>query len=613
MELAFRLGLVSCLFLANGLWVVDRKPTALLGPVPLTYLSPRPGARLVRPETAIAVRSLERVSPDSLSTTRFDVKGSISHHLQGSVTLADDGRTVLFSPSQPFALGESVTVTILDGLRTTEGMPIEGVSFTFSIMARRSPLTTSVFQNAIAAAQTTASPSLERIADSTYTWPADFPVMTATVTDTASPDQYFFFAPFVVTTTQASDYIVILDGLGQPVFMRKTRAFDLKVQPNGWITYFSSDGNQFYAMDDTYTLVDAYAAGNGYPTDAHELQLLPNGHAILMIYDNQVMDLSQVVPGGHTDATVTGLVLQELDTSDNVVFEWRSWDHFLITDTLAALTDPVVDYVHGNAIEVDTDGNWLISSRHLSEITKIDRDTGDILWRWGGRNNQFTSTNEPAPNFALQHDIRRLANGHVSLFDNRTDLVPLNSRAVEYELDELQLSATRIWEYRNTPDTYAFAMGNAQRLVNGDTVVGWGTGGLITEVRPDGSKVFELDLDDAVWSYRAFRQTWHGYPTTTPTLMVEEAEGQRTLAYSWNGATEVASYRVYAGSGPVTSVEVDAPLKSGFETQTTLTDPDAGCYFYQVVPVDREGRALTPSDKVTNCPHLRYLPWIGHP
>ena len=596
------------------MWI-SRSAPAVATPVGLTYASPRPGAVMIRPETSLAVRATDTINPDSLAPDVFAVSGSFSGNHLGTVALADDGRTIVFQPTRPFALGELVTATLRPGLRTTSGAPVGGATFSFSTMARRNPSTASTaLERAIAeaAAQSTPSQPIERTA-ATYTLPADFPVITTTVTDTLSPDLYVFIAPFVVTTTQSSDYVAILDGLGQPVYVQPSRAFDFKVQPNGWITYFSDIGNRFYAMDNTYTIVDSYEAGNGYPTDAHELKLLPNGHAVLMIYDDQVIDMSLIAPGGQPDATVTGLVLQELDTNDNVVFEWRSWDHFLITDTLVSLTDPVVDYVHGNAIEVDTDGDWLVSSRHLSEITKIDRETGDVVWRWGGVNNQITVTNESAPYFDFQHDIRRLANGHVSLFDNRTNLAPLYSRAVEYSLDEDLLTATRIWEYRNTPDTYGFAMGNTQRLASGNTMIGWGTGGLVTEVRPDGSKAFELDLEDAVWTYRAYRQAWQGHPTTSPTLVVHETGGQRILAYSWNGATEIASFRVYSGIGPSHSTVIDSPQRSGFETQTVLVNPEAGCYSYRVVPIDKAGQEMTESNDVTNCPYVHHLVWIGHP
>jgi hypothetical protein len=219
--------------------------------------------------------------------------------------------------------------------------------------------------------------------------------------------------------------------------------------------------------------------------------------------------MSAIVPGGHPNATVIGLVIQELDESKNVVFQWRSWDHFQITDaTDEDLTAPVIDYVHGNAVEMDTDGNVLISSRHMDEITKINRETGDIIWRWGGKHNQFHVTGDLF-GFSHQHAIRRLPNGHVSLYDNGNDHSPNFSRALEYSLNETARTAQLVWGYRNNPDTYGFAMGYVQRLDNGNTLIGWGaTSPAVTEVAPDGTKVMELSFPPGIFSYRAYRMDW---------------------------------------------------------------------------------------------------------
>ena len=66
-------------------------------------------------------------------------------------------------------------------------------------------------------------------------------------------------------------------------------------------------------------------------------------------------------------------------------------------------------------------------------------------------------------------------------------------------------------------------MGNVQHLSNGNSVIGWG--GLptpnLTEVEPNGTKVFELGFDAPYVSYRAFRFPWHGYPTWAPSLVTE--------------------------------------------------------------------------------------------
>lgn len=85
------------------------------------------------------------------------------------------------------------------------------------------------------------------------------------------------------------------------------------------------------------------------------------------------------------------------------------------------------------------------------------------------------------------------------------------TRIVEYELDELNLTATLVWSY-SQDGAYARSQGSAQRLADGNTLIGWGAGTslLATEVSPSGEKVWEIagviDGDPAV-SYRAFRSS----------------------------------------------------------------------------------------------------------
>ncbi len=215
------------------------------------------------------------------------------------------------------------------------------------------------------------------------------------------------------------------------------------MQQNGLLTYYDSDSFRFYAMNSQFQVVDSFHSGNGYPMDFHELQLLPNGHYLILGVDLEKVDMSKIVPGGDTSATVTGSIIQEIDENRNVVFQWRSWDHFKITDATddIDLTSSTIDYVHTNAIQLDNDGNILISSRHLDEVTKINRQTGDIIWRLGGKNNQFSFINDSI-GFSHQHDIRRLPNGDITLFDDgNLHWSQLPSRAAEYKLDEQNLTA----------------------------------------------------------------------------------------------------------------------------------------------------------------------------
>jgi hypothetical protein len=147
----------------------------------------------------------------------------------------------------------------------------------------------------------------------------------------------------------------------------------------------------------------------------------------------------------------------------------------------------------------------MISSRHLNEITKINRTTGDIIWRMGGIHNQFTFVNDTIP-FRYQHCIRRIANGNIILFDNGNFRTPLFSRALEYQLDEVNKVATLVWQYRKTPDIYGQSMGSVQRLRNGNTLICWGQiNPNFTEVTPAGVIALQMSLPQGIYSYRVFR------------------------------------------------------------------------------------------------------------
>jgi hypothetical protein len=145
----------------------------------------------------------------------------------------------------------------------------------------------------------------------------------------------------------------------------------------------------------------------------------------------------------------------------------------------------------------------------MDEITKISRTTGNIIWRLGGKNNQFYFTNDNI-RFSHQHGIRRLTNGNIILYDNGNYHTPTFSRAAEYTINEINYTATLVWQFRNTPDYYGFSMGFAQRLPNGNTLISWGsTSPTLTEVRPNGTKALQMTFPSGVYTYRAFKYDWN--------------------------------------------------------------------------------------------------------
>jgi hypothetical protein len=509
--------------LAVALWLAG-SPAEASGLPGFEYVSPLPGSHEVSPWNNIALRRAGVLRETGPGTPGISVLASRSGAHVGTWTLSDDSRTLVFTPAAPFAPGETVTVKLESGPGTTELDRLPAVTFGFSIASHDQnplPLPWAPLDDIEPASRNAASEIPAALAQVLAPQLCDtMPVgyLPATVVNSDNPDPgYIFLSPG--TTGGSSGHLAILDNFGIPVFHRflETGANDFTMQPNGLLTYYSSGRAKYYGLDSSYAVVDSFATGNGYRTDGHELLLLPNGHALLMAYDRQPVGMDTVVAGGNPNATVVGLIIQELDAAKNVVFQWRSWDHFQITDMVEVpgrlLTNATVDYSHGNAIEQDLDGNLLISSRHMNEITKIDRQTGDIIWRLGlnAKKNQFTFVND-SRGFSHQHDIRRLPNGHITVWDNGNFLVPQYSRAVEYALDEQNMIATQVWEFRNTPDNFGAATGSARRRANGATLLDWGLNAAdpkITDLHADGSKALELGFGSTqIYSYRARRLPW---------------------------------------------------------------------------------------------------------
>ena len=121
----------------------------------------------------------------------------------------------------------------------------------------------------------------------------------------------------------------------------------------------------------------------------------------------------------------------------------------------------------------------------------------------------------------------------------------------------------------------------------------------LTEVTPDGRKAFELTMDYMHQSYRAFRFVWEGRPSWPPALVAVREGASTRLVTSWNGATEVASYRIFGGVTPnaVTSL-IRTVTKTGFETSVDVTAQLDGMCFFRVLPIDRQGQAMTYSNVV---------------
>ncbi|MFC2119710.1 aryl-sulfate sulfotransferase [Bacteroidota bacterium] len=486
------------------------------------YIFPIPGSVKLHPEDNIIIRQSGIIDESSLNgIDQIEVIGSQSFKHNGKLILSTDLKTLIFDPAFSFSPGEEVTVKYNGGIKTLEGKELIPIEFTFRVSEKLINYDSQYLSEEINDIGKIENHKINNgVLKSekpvkTGSLPEYFPQVTVTVSNNPAPG-YIFLDP-KEKNVFAVGYLMILDNSGVPIYYLKTssRKSPFQVQHNGSLTFWNNDANKFFAMDSSYNVIDSISCIN-YGTDFHDFHLFPNGHSLLVGVYWHIVRMDTIVTGGDSTANVLDFVIQEQDANKNVIFQWRSEDHFQYTDA----TDDVnlhahsIDPFHCNAIEIDNDGNILISSRHLDEITKIDRQTGDIIWRWGGiksRNNEFQFINDPRT-FSHQHDIRRISNGNVTLFDNGNLLTPRYSRSVEYKLNEIDKTAELVWEFHNELSTYTFGMGGTQRLPNNNTVIGWGDNftdlKAMSEIRPDGTIAFELLLPESIINYKAFRFAW---------------------------------------------------------------------------------------------------------
>ena len=284
-------------------------------------------------------------------------------------------------------------------------------------------------------------------------------------------------------------------------------------------------------------------------------------------------------------------ILQEFTAAGDLIFQWRPWDYLDVSDEqqFIDITAGSFDFAHMNAIDIDTDGNILISCRNTSEVTKVNRDTGEIIWRLGGAHNQFTYVNDPLNGTRNQHAIRMVTTNDYTIFDNGNLHSPSVSRGVEYKLDTNKMTATLIWQYPPVPTTamFSYYMGDVQRLTNGNTLIDWAIGSLpkLTEVRPDGSKAFEMNWVNQWEAYRVWRCPWQGV-ALQPYLILESYPDNVTLIFNQFGDTNVAFYRIYGGT---TSQSTNRLATSGATLKKLSNLQNGSTYYFRVTAVNKQG------------------------
>ncbi len=428
------------------------------------------------------------------------------------------------------------------------------------------------------------------------------PAVTAWSAGAVDPSPgYYFLSPRDKVFTAA-----IFDNAGEPVWISDAGVdtADFRVQKyrgKPVLTYWTGrvdSGNGQGAgviLDTAYREIARVPGGNGMMADLHEFHLTSDGTALLTTYPAQKIDLSSV--GGPKDGWAFACRIQEIDIeTGEVLLDWNMLDDLDIAESYKTIDkddaktgrtpESAFDPVHVNSADEDGD-RIIISARHMCALYVIDRRSGELVWRIGGKKSDFAVADDAA--FSWQHDARWREEGTISLFDNNGVsgdrgvssglILSLDEEAMEVRLK----TALRYGEYEG------YAMGNTQLLDDGHAIVGWGSAPAVTEFDETNTAICGL-TDVGAGSYRAYRLPWSGKPTTQPDAAVQDsAAGTPTLYVSWNGATAVASWTIFTGMSDRSLVEGKTVERNGFETPIPIP---AGSTVVQAEARDDSGAAL---------------------
>jgi hypothetical protein len=359
--------------------------------------------------------------------------------------------------------------------------------------------------------------------------PKDIPPILFHKIKEVSPGYFFLTTiPDTAYGNEFANYNLIIDKDGKISAYNKIGnnldafSYNLMQNVNGLLSYTEIKGDKatLFITDTALTKKDSIITQKTV-WNTPFFKILANGHYLMVKHEQEYIDLSDKISNSDPNTLVVYSDIYELDSKKNIVFYWRALDYLNIEDSYNSInykySPPQFNFNRITGVEQDATGNLLVSQANLSEISKINKQTGDFIWRLGGKNNQFTFIDENEENspvyFSYQNDITRLANGNITMFDNGFQHKEQVSRAVEYNLDEGNKVCKLVWEYKSKPGIFSKYNGSVQRQANGNTVIGWGNASLkgdlaMTEVDRDNNVLIEVNLPYGYSSPKITKSSW---------------------------------------------------------------------------------------------------------
>ena len=553
-------------------------------------VSPEPGTPDASPSTQISF-----LGGSGTTVANVTVKGSRSGSHTGVLRPYSTGTGESFIPSKPFSSGETVTVSaqVTGGPSTGTAKTSFKVASQYAPSQKQFPLNPG---NAAEVQHYRSAPSLT---------PSSVRISTHAKPGAAPGD--LFLAPYQGKGTPGP---MIADQEGNLIWFKplpsgesatNMQAVEWNGQPaltwwQGRILEVGFGQGEYVLANSSYQQIGHVRAGNGYHADLHEIRLEPDGTAWIDAFDPIHMNLS--AEHGQSDGVLTDSVIQRIDVKTGLVmWEWHALGHIPISESHnpAPKSHYPWDYVHINSISLGSSEDVLLSSRNTWALYDVDLHSGAIKWRLGGSHSSFKQGS--GTRFYWQHDAEWQPGGVISLFDNgSTPPKEKQSRGLLLEPSLSSHTVTLKRAFTNPSRTLlASSQGNTLSLPGGNWLMGYGGLPNFTEYDPSGHVLLDGTLGKNVQDFRTYLAPWSGHPRGAPALAVSKGSGSLTVYASWNGATEVASWRVLAGPSSGALAPVTTAPRHGFETQIKVASPGP---YAQVQALDAQGNVIGTSAAV---------------
>jgi EmrB/QacA subfamily drug resistance transporter len=370
-----------------------------------------------------------------------------------------------------------------------------------------------------------------------------------------------------------------------------------------WQGYITNAGatvtGEDIVVNQHYQTVARLHGVDGWVPTLHEIII--SGHNIWVTANKNIpMNLSKY--GGAYNGSIVDSAVQEYDLrTGKLIYNWDALKHIPLSDSYGVLPSNGFpwDAYHINSIQLTGHHTFVTSMRDTWAAYKVNKLTSDIEWTLGGKHSSFKFG--PKAGFTWQHDVTLNPDNTLTMFDDHCCQITSGgiyvsptapSRGLQLKLDPTARTASFQQEFSHGKSFDADYMGSTQILPNGTRFIGWGSQPYMSLYDTTGKVLFDAVLPRPDLSYRATVEQWVGKPLYPPVAVARRNGAKTTIYASWNGATEVASWRVLAGQSGTAQQPVATAQKLGFETAIGVPQ---GSTTFRVQALDASGRVLGTS------------------